>query len=165
MPSKYRWSPNSLSVSGQVPVVLRWDRWSTWNWGKRPSSHFSESLTPFAYLSSFQLLSFSSNLTSRYICKGNKTTTLKRCQFFHFCCSAVCSVMSDSLWPNRLQLARLLCPLEIFRQEYWSRLPFPTTGKFPDPGIEPISLCLLRWQVDSLPLCYLEFFLILPCLL
>ena len=65
MPSKYRWSPNSLSVLGQVPVVLRWDRWSTWNWGKRPSSHFSESLTPFAYLSSFQLLSFPSNLTSK----------------------------------------------------------------------------------------------------
>ena len=26
------------------------------------------------------------------------------------------------------------------RQEYWSRLPFPTPGDLPNPGIEPISL-------------------------
>ena len=26
---------------------------------------------------------------------------------------------------------------EIFKQEYWSRLPFPTPGELPDPGIEP----------------------------
>ena len=25
------------------------------------------------------------------------------------------------------------------RQEYWSRLPFPSPGEFPDPGIEPVS--------------------------
>ena len=25
----------------------------------------------------------------------------------------------------------------IFKQEYWSRLPFPTPGELPDPGIEP----------------------------
>ena len=26
------------------------------------------------------------------------------------------------------------------RQEYWSGLPFPTSGVLPDPGIEPLSL-------------------------
>ena len=26
------------------------------------------------------------------------------------------------------------------RQEYWSGLPFPSPGDFPDPGIEPKSL-------------------------
>ena len=26
------------------------------------------------------------------------------------------------------------------RQEYWSGLPFPSPGDFPDPGIEPMSL-------------------------
>ena len=36
------------------------------------------------------------------------------------------------------------------RQEYWSGLPFPSPGKFPDPGIEPV--CLLHCQVDSLQL-------------
>ena len=36
----------------------------------------------------------------------------------------------------------------ISRQEYWSGLPFPSTGDLPDPGIEPGSPTL---QADSLP--------------
>ncbi|ELR53043.1 hypothetical protein M91_06274, partial [Bos mutus] len=31
-------------------------------------------------------------------------------------------------------------PMEFFRQEYWSGLPFPTPGDLPNPGIEPASL-------------------------
>jgi len=27
--------------------------------------------------------------------------------------------------------------MEFFRQEHWSRLPFPPAGDLPDPGIEP----------------------------
>ena len=38
--------------------------------------------------------------------------------------------------------------IEFSRQEYWSGLPFPSPGDFPDPGIEPRSLAL---QVDTLP--------------
>ena len=38
------------------------------------------------------------------------------------------------------------------RQEYWSGLPFPSSGDLPDPGIEPMSLSLLHWQAGSLPL-------------
>ena len=34
-----------------------------------------------------------------------------------------------------------------FWQEYWSRLPFPSPGNLPNPGIKPGSLAL---QVDSL---------------
>ena len=34
------------------------------------------------------------------------------------------------------------------RQEYWSGLPFPSPGDFPDPGIEPVSPAS---QADSLP--------------
>ena len=30
--------------------------------------------------------------------------------------------------------------MEFSRQEYWGGLPFPTSGDFPDPGIEPASL-------------------------
>ena len=30
--------------------------------------------------------------------------------------------------------------IEFSRQEYWSGLPFPTPGDFPDPGIKPTSL-------------------------
>ena len=28
-------------------------------------------------------------------------------------------------------------------------LPCPSPGDLPDPGIEPLSLCLLHWQADS----------------
>ena len=31
-------------------------------------------------------------------------------------------------------------PMEVFRQEYWSGLPFPPPGDLPDPGIESASL-------------------------
>ena len=34
------------------------------------------------------------------------------------------------------------------RQEYWSRLSFPSPGDLPDTGIEPTSPA---WQADSLP--------------
>ena len=34
------------------------------------------------------------------------------------------------------------------RQEYWSELPFPSSGDLPNPGIKPGSPAL---QVDSLP--------------
>ena len=34
------------------------------------------------------------------------------------------------------------------RQEYWSRLPFPSPGDLPNPGIEPGSPAL---QADALP--------------
>ena len=30
--------------------------------------------------------------------------------------------------------------MEFFRQQYWSGLPFPSSGNLPDPGIEPTSL-------------------------
>ena len=32
--------------------------------------------------------------------------------------------------------------MEFSRQEYWSRLPFPTPEDLPDPGMEPTSLVL-----------------------
>ena len=38
--------------------------------------------------------------------------------------------------------------MEFSRQEYWSGLPFPSPGDFPDPGIEPKFPAL---QADSLP--------------
>ena len=38
--------------------------------------------------------------------------------------------------------------MEFSRQDYWSRLPFPSPRNLPDPRIEPRSLTL---QADSLP--------------
>ena len=37
--------------------------------------------------------------------------------------------------------------MEFSRQEYWSRLPFPSPGDLPNPGIEPRSPAL---QADHL---------------
>ena len=58
------------------------------------------------------------------------------------------SVVSNSLRPHRLQPPRLLCPWGFSRQEYSSRLPCPSLGDLPNPGIEPRSSTL---QVDSSP--------------
>ena len=41
--------------------------------------------------------------------------------------------------------------MEFFRQEYWSRLPFPPPGHLPDPGFE-LTSASTAWQEDSLPL-------------
>ena len=38
------------------------------------------------------------------------------------------------------------------RQEYWSGLPCPPLGDLPDPGIEPVTLCLQHQQAGSLPI-------------
>ena len=32
--------------------------------------------------------------------------------------------------------------MEFSRQEYWSGMPFPTSGDLPDPGIQPMSPAL-----------------------
>ena len=32
--------------------------------------------------------------------------------------------------------------MELSRQEYWSGLPFPSSGDLPDPGFEPVSPAL-----------------------
>ena len=42
--------------------------------------------------------------------------------------------------------------MEFSRQEYWSRVPFPSLGYLPDPGVEPVSPASLALQADSLPL-------------
>ena len=59
-----------------------------------------------------------------------------------------CSVVSDSL-PTPWTVAHQ-APLSMgfLRQEYWSGLPFPSSGDLPNPGIEPGSPAL--WA-DTLP--------------
>ena len=54
--------------------------------------------------------------------------------------SSVASVTSNAV--------RLLCPWDSPRQEYWSELPFPTSGDLLDPEIELTSFYvshLGRW--------------------
>ena len=42
--------------------------------------------------------------------------------------------------------------MEFFRQQYWSRLPFPPPGGLPNPGMEPASPASPALQADSLQL-------------
>ena len=59
--------------------------------------------------------------------------------FSHRVCVCVCSVVSYSFQSHGPQPARLLCPWGFSRQEYWSGLPFPSSGDLPDPGTKPGS--------------------------
>ena len=77
-------------------------------------------------------------------------------------CPTLCDPMNCSLAPSVCQLRGHVWPfatswtvarqaplsMEFSRQKYWSGLPFPSPGDFPDPGIEPGSPAL---QADSLP--------------
>ena len=62
--------------------------------------------------------------------------------------------MSDSaaLWAVTHQ-----APLSMgfSKQEYWCGLPCPPPGDLLYPRSNPHLLCLLHWQVDSLPPCHL----------
>ena len=50
-------------------------------------------------------------------------------------------VKSHSLQLHRIYIAcQALLSIELSRQEYWNRLPFPTSGDLPNPGIEPMFL-------------------------
>ena len=42
--------------------------------------------------------------------------------------------------------------MEFSRQEYWSGMPFPSSGKLPDPGIEPGSPALQADFLSTEPL-------------
>ena len=66
------------------------------------------------------------------------------------------SVMSDSLPPCGLQTVRLLWPWNLPGKNTGMSCCFLLQGNLPDPGRNPpVSLCLLHWQVGSLPLPHL----------
>ena len=60
--------------------------------------------------------------------------------------------IEKKLCPTLWTVARQ-APLSVgfFRQECWSRLPFPPPGDLPDPGIELESSVSPALQADSLP--------------
>ena len=64
------------------------------------------------------------------------------------------SVVSDSVTSGTVAHQTPLS-MGFPRQEYWGGLPFPSLGIIPTQGSNPCLLCLLHWQVDSLPLSHL----------
>ena len=59
------------------------------------------------------------------------------------------SVMSDSFMSPWTITHQVPWSMEISRQEYQNRLPFPTAKDLPNPGIDMNLSHLLTWQVDS----------------
>ena len=65
------------------------------------------------------------------------STQVKRVPFVH--CMLSHSVVSDSATPWTVAHQAPLS-MEFSRHEYWNGLPFPFSGDFPNPGMEPASL-------------------------
>ena len=51
--------------------------------------------------------------------------------------------MSNSFATPRTVASQAPLPMGFPRQEYWSGLPFPSSGDLPSPGIEPTSPALV----------------------
>ena len=68
------------------------------------------------------------------------------------CVCYVASVMSDSLRPHGLQPTRPLCPWDSPGKNTGVGCQALLQGIFPTQGMNPHLLCLLHWQVGSLPL-------------
>ena len=72
--------------------------------------------------------------------------------FYVFLCARLVIQLYATLWTVACQA---LLSMEFSRQEYWSRLPFPTLGNLPDPGSNLCLLCFLHLKTGYLPLCHL----------
>ena len=56
-----------------------------------------------------------------------------------------CSVVSGSLQRHGLAAHQAPISTEFSRQQYWSGLPFPPPGKFPDPGIKSMICTVVKY--------------------
>ena len=52
------------------------------------------------------------------------------------------SVVPDSFVTQGTVACQAPLSMGFPRQEHWSRLPFPSAGDLPDPGLRPMSLAL-----------------------
>ena len=64
----------------------------------------------------------------------------------------VASVMSNSVQPYRPIACQVPLTMEFSRQEYWSGFHALIEEIFLTQGSNPLLLCILHWQADSLPL-------------
>ena len=101
----------------------------------------------------------------RYHAPGfqHKATLIKIVQYWHkkrhtdqwnrmHACVCACSVMSNTLWPQGLQLTRLLCLWDFPGKNTAAGCHFLLQGIFSTQGSNPHLLCHLHSQVDSLSL-------------
>ena len=69
-------------------------------------------------------------------------------------CIMRAKLLQSCLTHSTLWTVALQAPLSMgfSRQEYCSGSPCPPPGDLPDPGMEPMSVYLLHWQAEFLPL-------------
>ena len=70
-------------------------------------------------------------------------------------CVCVCVQLLSDVRLHGLQPAKLLCPWDSPGKNTGLGSHFLLQGIFPTQGSSPRLLSLLRWQVDSLPLCHM----------
>ena len=103
----------------------------------------------FVHSASFHLCILSIYAIFWYI-RGNSPWRFFQ-RFLHFWDRVLshfsCLQLFATLWTLSRQA---LLSTGFSRQEYWSGLPFPLPGDFPNPGIEHMSLNLLHWQAGVL---------------
>ena len=68
-----------------------------------------------------------------YIYKYTYVCIIHTCVLNHFSRVQLCATLWTVAYQDPLFVG-------FSRQEYWSSLPFPHPGEFPDPGIEPVSV-------------------------
>ena len=76
------------------------------------------------------------------------------CMIIHFKWDAAVNLLSY-VWlfaTPRTVVHQSPLSMEFSRQEYWSGLPFPSSGNLPDPGVEHTYPLSAEFQADSLSL-------------
>ena len=67
-------------------------------------------------------------------------------------CMSVCAKSLQScptFWDPMDRSLQACLSLRFFRQEYWNRLPFPSPGDLPNPGIKPASMAQPNWHINE----------------
>ena len=90
------------------------------------------------------------------ISDGFKWQQLLHCTSYEDTDCCCLGIVSNSLQPSGLQLARLFCPQDSPGKNTGVGCHFLLQGDLPDPGMEPLLLGLLHWQAGSLPLSHQE---------
>ena len=106
------------------------------------------SIFPFPwFLPSFLLTH--TEICCRIICSVITLLLLSVLLFNTCACSVAQASLTAAAWTVAHQ-----APLSMLfpSQEYWNGLPFPPPGIFLTQRWNPLLLCLLCWQADSLPL-------------
>ena len=140
----YRWVP--LFWSNQSPYIFWLEHLVHWHlkWLLMGMYLFS-----FCYLFSSCFCSslyFSSSFNlfpCGFMISFRVTFLLLSLKYLYICCGGgvIAKLCLALAIPWAVAHTRLLCPWVFSRQEYWSGLPFPSTGDLPNPGIEFSDSC------------------------